>query len=182
MLQASDVEKFVVSDTIPGQIADPTPAQYLDVMSRAVFQAGLRWAGIAKNWDRYCEAFSWFDPATVAKYTEGDIDRLMRTDGVLHSARKIRGVIANAQALVTIERDYGSIRAYLRSFTDYASLSKDIRKRFAFMGEMNVWYFLFRTCEPVPQFEHWVTTIQGDHPRMKEMVEKARSAGTSTEY
>ncbi|HZZ65065.1 MAG TPA: DNA-3-methyladenine glycosylase I [Candidatus Baltobacteraceae bacterium] len=182
MLQASDVQKFVVSDTIPGQIDNPTPAQYLEVMSRAVFQAGLRWAGIAKNWECYCEAFSRFEPDAVAKYTEGDIDRLMRTDGILHSARKIRGVIANAQALITLAHEHGNIRAYLRSFPDYASLSKDIRKRFAFMGEMNVWYFLFRTCEPVPQFEHWVTTIPGDHPRMKEMVEKARSAGTSTEY
>lgn len=171
-----------MTDTIPGQIPSPTLAQYFEVMSRAVFQAGLRWAGIAKNWDRYREAFSWFDPVAVAAYTEGDIDRLMRTDGILHSTRKIRGVIANAQALITIERDYGSMKAYLRSFADYAALSKDIRKRFTFMGEMNVWYFLFRTCEPVPRFEHWVTTIQGDHPRMKEMVEKGRLAGTSTEY
>jgi hypothetical protein len=50
------------------------------------------------------------------------------------------------------------------------------------MGEMNVWYFLFRVRQPVPRFEHWVTTIPGDHPRMKEMVEKGRSAGTSTEF
>lgn len=49
------------------------------------------------------------------------------------------------------------------------------------MGDMNVWYFLFRVHEPVPQFEHWVKTIPGEHPRMQEMVEQARAAGASRE-
>lgn len=171
-----------MTDAIPGQISNPTLAQYFEVMSRAVFQAGLRWADIAKNWERYREAFSSFDAYAVAQYTEGDVDRLMRTDGILHSARKIRGIIANAQTLVKLEREHGTFKTYLRSFPDYDALSKDIRRQFAFMGEMNAWYFLFRTCEPVPQFEHWVMTIPGEHPRMKEMVERGRLAGTSTEY
>ncbi len=59
--------------------------------------------------------------------------------------------------------------------------SKDFKKRFAFMGEMNVWYFLFRTGEAVPRFESWVETIPGEHPRMREMVERARAAGRSPE-
>ena len=44
------------------------------------------------------------------------------------------------------------------------------------MGDMNVWYFLFRTGEAVPPFESWVKTIRGEHPRMREMVERARKA------
>jgi hypothetical protein len=49
------------------------------------------------------------------------------------------------------------------------------------MGDMNVWYFLFRTGERVPAFESWVQTIRGDHPRMREMVERARLQGRSPE-
>ena len=101
----------------------------------------------------------------------------MRADGVLHSARKIRATIANAAALIEV----GAFNAYLRSFPDDAALAADFKKRFKFMGDMNVWYFLFRVHEPVPRFEHWVTTIPGDHPRMQEMVEKARAAGLSME-
>jgi hypothetical protein len=44
-----------------------------------------------------------------------------------------------------------------------------------------VWYFLFRVGEPVPRFETWVQTIPGDHPRMREMVERARACGCSPE-
>ena len=167
-----------MAETIPDVIVHPAPSDYLDVMTRAVFQAGLSWASIAKHWEQYREAFDGFDPAKVAAYTEGNVERLMRAEGVLHSARKIRATIANAAAIIEV----GDLPEDLRSFRDYAALTADFRKRFKFMGEMNVWYFLFRVGEPVPQFEHWVTTIPGEHPRMKEMVEKARSAGTSTEF
>jgi 3-methyladenine DNA glycosylase Tag len=106
----------------------------------------------------------------------------METPGVLRSSRKIAATIENAKTLLSLEHERGGFRNYLHSFDSYEALAKDFRKRFKFMGEMNVWYFLFRIGEPVPRFEHWVTTIQGDHPRMKEMVLKGRSAGTSTEY
>jgi 3-methyladenine DNA glycosylase Tag len=171
-----------VPDAIPDQIENPQLRDYLDVMTRAVFQAGLSWAAIAKHWDAYREAFDGFDPHKIAAYTEGDIDRLMRSEGVLHSTRKIRATIQNAQALLELDRRHNGFQQYLRSFPDYAALSKDLRRNFKFMGEMNVWYFLFRLREPVPVFEHWVTTIPGDHPRMKEMVQKGRAAGTSTEF
>jgi len=151
-------------------------------MSRAVFQAGLSWAAIAKHWEAYQAAFDGFDPARVALYGEADLQRVMETPNVLHSARKIAATIENAKTLLALDREYGGFRNYLHSFDSYNALAKDLRKRFKFMGEMNVWYFLFRVREPVPRFEHWVTTIQGDHPRMKEMVQKGRSAGTSTEY
>ena len=167
--------------TIPDQIEEPKLNDYLEVMTRAVFQAGLSWASIAQRWEAFRTAFDGFDALRVAAYTEGDIDRLLHADGILHSARKIRATVHNAQALLELDAAHGTIETYLRSFPNYAALSADIKRRFKFMGEMNVWYFLFRVREPVPKFEKWVQTIPGDHPRMKEMVERARVAGTSTE-
>lgn len=167
--------------TIPDQIPEPQLDDYLEVMTRAVFQAGLSWASIAQRWEAFRKAFDAFNVQKVAAYTEGDVDRLLHADGILHSARKIRATIANAQTLLSLDRDHGGFANYLRSFGNYTELSTDIKRRFKFMGEMNAWYFLFRVREPVPKFERWVKTIPGDHPRMKEMVEKARVAGTSTE-
>ena len=166
---------------IPDQIENPGLNDYLEVMTRAVFQAGLSWASIAHHWDAFREAFDGFDARKVAAYTEGDVDRLLHAPGILHSARKIRATIHNAQALAELDGTHGGFEKYLESFPSYAALSADIKRRFKFMGEMNVWYFLFRVRQPVPKFEKWVTTIPGEHPRMKEMVERAREAGTSTE-
>lgn len=151
-------------------------------MSRAVFQTGLRWSAIASRWDTYREAFENFDPRRVAHYGSADLERLMHADGVLHSARKITAIVSNAQTLLALEARHGTFTDYLRSFGAYDALARDLKKRFKFMGEMNVWYFLFRVREPVPRFEAWVKTIPGDHPRMREMVESARAAGVSTEF
>ncbi|HEY3675585.1 MAG TPA: DNA-3-methyladenine glycosylase I [Candidatus Tumulicola sp.] len=166
---------------IPDVVRPDGSADYLEVITRAVFQAGVRWKQIADHWEAYRDAFEGFHIARVATYDDIDIDRVLGTPGVLRMRRKVMATIANARALETIGREHGGVATYLRSFDSYDSLAADIRKRFAFMGEMNVWYFLFRVGEPVPRFESWVKTIRGDHPRMLEMVLQARSKGCSPE-
>ena len=162
--------------TIPDRIAPASLDDYLEVMTRAVFQAGLSWSSIAQRWDRYRSAFSDFSAGRVASYDEGDVDRLLSGGEVLRSSKKIRATIKNAQTLLELDREFGGFTNYLHSFPSYGALAADFKRRFKFMGEMNVWYFLFRVGEPVPEFESWVKTIPGDHPRMREMVEKARAA------
>jgi hypothetical protein len=154
---------------------------YLEVMTRAVFQAGLSWRQIAQHWDAYRSAFEEFDPAKVAQYGDADMQRVLSAAGALRSPRKIQATIRNARAMLELDREYGGFAQYLRSHDGYAERSKDLKRRFAFMGEMNAWYFLFRVGEPVPRFESWVKTIPGEHPRMREMVLLARSQGRSPE-
>jgi 3-methyladenine DNA glycosylase Tag len=154
---------------------------YLEVMTRAVFQAGLSWKQIAQHWDAYRSAFEEFDPAKVARYDDADIERVLSTPGVLRSPRKVQATTRNAKALLELDHAHGGFARYLRSLGGYDELSKDLKRRFSFMGEMNAWYFLFRVGEPVPRFESWVKTIPGEHPRMREMVLLARSQGRSPE-
>ncbi len=135
----------------------------------------MSWKQIALHWGAYRRAFHEFDVSRVAAFDEADVQRALEEPGVLRSPRKVRAVVANAKALLEIERERG-IRDYLRSFDGYQTLARDIQRRFSFMGPMNVWYFLFRGGEPVPEFESWVLTIEGEHPRMREMVERARTA------
>jgi Methyladenine glycosylase len=170
-----------VAETIPDVIAPASPADYFAVMTRAVFQAGVRWKQIAQHWDAYEQAFAGFDPARVAAFDDLDVERVLATPGILRMPRKVNAVIANARALLEADSEYGSISAYLRSFDSYAALAKDFKRRFSLMGDMNVWYFLFRTGEAVPRFETWVETIPGEHPRMREMVQRARDQGRSPE-
>jgi hypothetical protein len=166
---------------IPEVIEQPTLAQVLEVVTRAVFQAGMSWAQIAHHWDAYRTAFDAFDVARVAEYDDIDIERALGQPGVMRQPRKVRATIANAKTLGGIEGEFGGFHAYVTSFSDYSALSKDMKRRFSFLGEMSVWYVLFRCGEPVPKFESWVTTIPGEHPRMREMVELARRDGRSRE-
>ena len=170
-----------MADTIPDVIEPRSLNDYLEVMTRAIFQAGVRWKQIADQWDAYRTAFEQFDVNKVARYDDLDIERVLDTPGVLRSPRKARAVVTNAKTLLETQNQRGDIRAYLRSFDSYERLAKDMKKRFAFMGDLNVWYVLFCTGEPVPRFEEWVETIAGSHPRMREMVDRARAHNRSPE-
>jgi 3-methyladenine DNA glycosylase Tag len=170
-----------VAETIPDVIEPRSLGDYLEVMARAIFQARVRWKQIADHWDAYRTAFEAFDVQRVARYDDLDFERVLETSGVLRSPRKARAVVTNAKLLLETHNERGDIRAYLRSFDSYDALAKNMKKRFAFMGDLNVWYFLFRIGEPVPRFEEWIETIAGTHPRMREMVDRARAQNRSPE-
>jgi|SRR5579883_2234330 len=158
---------------IPEQIDPQNLSDYLEVMTRAVFQASLSWKMIDKSWAAHKSAFENFAPEKVASFTEEDVERLMQFNGIIHSKKKIAATVKNAKAMLELDRQYGGFKNYLRSKSSYAELCKDMRKRFSFLGELSIYYFLFRVKEPVPEFEDWIKTIEGDHPRMREMVEAA---------
>jgi 3-methyladenine DNA glycosylase Tag len=166
---------------IPEPLEPQSLADYLAVMSRAVFQAGLSWKMIETRWDDYLHLFEGFDPVRVAALDGTDIERIMADGGVVRTYKKIVATVENARTLNELDRVHGAFRTYLRSFESYAALAKDLRKRFKFMGELSAYYFLFRVGEKVPPFEVWEALIPGDHPRMREMVALARQKGTSPE-
>jgi 3-methyladenine DNA glycosylase Tag len=157
------------------RIRAPSPSDYLSVMSRAVFQAGLSWAAIDRQWIALRDAFDGFDPRKVAKYGDKDVRRIMQHAGILHSERKIRATIANANALLELDRAHRGLRTYLRSHASYGDLTADLKKRFKFLGDISAYYFLYRVGEKVPPFGRWIKTVEGDHPRIREMVKEKRS-------
>ncbi len=166
---------------IPEVVEPAGPADYLAVLSRAIFQAGLSWKLIESKWDAYERLFEGFDPVRVAAFGEADIERIANDGGVVRTYKKIAATVENARNLLALERDHGGFGNYLRSFGSYAALAADLKARFAFLGEVSAYYFLFRVGEPVPRFEAWEQTVPGDHPRMREMVALARERGRSRE-
>ncbi len=154
------------------RIDKPAHADYLAVMSRAVFQAGVSWAQIDGQWDRLHKAFDGFDPRKVARYKETDTKRIMAAPGIVHSERKIKATIANAKTILELDKEFGSLPKYLRSFKSYDDLTADIKRRFSYVGDISTYYFLYRVGEKVPPFAKWIKTVEGEHPRVKEMVSR----------
>ncbi len=175
------VRKPTPAEKIVARIENPTLGDALALMTQAMFQAGVSWAIVTAKWPAFTTGFEQFDVARVAAYGDADIARVLATPNILRSERKVRAVIANANALLAIEKQFGSFPAYAATFASYKAIEADFRKRFQFVGALSTYYVLFRLGERVPKFEHWETTIKGDHPRMREMVAKGRAAGTSSE-
>ena len=60
----------------PQQIEPRSLGDYLEVMSKAVFQSGMSWQVVEAKWEGTREAFRGFDPAAVAALTPLDLDSL----------------------------------------------------------------------------------------------------------
>jgi hypothetical protein len=173
--------KPTAPEKIPRVIDAPTLDDHLEVMTRAIFQAGLSWAFIESRWETFRAAFDTFAVRLVALYGEGDVERLMSADGVVHSRSKIEGTIKNARALQALASEHGDIATYARSFASYDALYADAKKRFSYLGDLSCYYWLFRTGLAVPRLEEWMARQERDHPRMREMVMQARSEHRSSE-
>ncbi len=70
------------------------------------FQAGLSWLTILRKREGFRQAFASFDPEIVARFDDGDIDRLVADPQIVRHRAKIEAAIANAKATVRLrERD-----------------------------------------------------------------------------
>jgi DNA-3-methyladenine glycosylase I len=68
------------------------------------FQAGLSWLTILRKREAFRKAFRDFDPAKVARFTEKDIARLLKDEGIIRSRAKIEATIAGARIFVAMEK------------------------------------------------------------------------------
>ena len=59
-------------------------------------QAGLSWETILNKRVNYRKAFDSFQPAKVARYDSGDVQRLLGDAGIVRNRLKIDATIANA--------------------------------------------------------------------------------------
>ncbi len=139
----------------PEQIVASSGADYLEVISKAVFQSGMSWAIVNNKWDGFREAFCGFEPEAVAAFAGSDVERLAADASIIRNRRKIEATIHNARELVAAEDEFGDFRSYLRSHDDFEATVKDLRKRLVFLGDFGCFYFLYVVREEVPSYEDW---------------------------
>ncbi len=68
-------------------------------------QAGLSWSTILKRRQTYREAFSNFDPLRVSKYTQKDVGRLLKDEGIgIHVANALQKVMKTLTEYVAADQ------------------------------------------------------------------------------
>lgn len=125
-----------------------------------VMQCGLNWTMMINKREifRVC-----FDYDRIAGYGEGDIERIMNTEGMIRSRRKIEAVINNARCFQDIRREFGSFDEYLWEYSKGKTIlynrhadgyipvsnglsdmiSKDLKKRgFKYLGTVTIYSHL----------------------------------------
>ena len=129
-------------------------------------QAGLSWITILKKRENYRKAFDNFDCEKIAAYTENDVARLLNNAGIVRNRLKINSAIRNANAVLKIKKEFGSLDAYLWQFVNNTPIqnewtsmkdipaqtklsdliSKDLKKRgLNFVGSTIIYAFMQAT-------------------------------------
>ena len=127
---------------------------YLEHLSKSVFQAGISWRVVEAKWPTIKKAFHDFDVERVARLSDRAVDKLATDERVIRSRPKIAAVVHNANALLEVERA-GGFKKHLKSFDDYEELATDLKKRFKFVGDSGIYHFLWVVKHPVPDWHEW---------------------------
>ncbi len=125
-------------------------------------QAGLSWITILKRREAYREAFAGFDVEKVAAFSDLEATALLEHSGIIKNRLKIKSAIKNAQLVIRLQEEFGSLSNYLWSFMPDKSplvhdfktpipvstpisdaIAKDMKKRgFTFFGTTICYAFM----------------------------------------
>ena len=137
--------------------------QMFEHLTLECLQCGLSWDLMLKKREIFRECFDNFDFDKIAVYDESDIERILNTEGMIRSPRKINAVINNARCYCKIRNEFGTFCNYIWSFAGgktilykghgkgrhpvsnglSARISKDLKKRgFKYVGPVTVYSHL----------------------------------------
>ena len=94
----------------PEKIVPKSLNDYLEVMSKSVFQSGMSWKVIESKWPETREALHGFDIQTVANFHEKDIEDLTKDTRVVRNYRKLMAVVFNAKKILELDKAHGSFQ------------------------------------------------------------------------
>jgi len=123
------------------------------------FQSGLSWRTILAKRENFRTAFHNFDFDRIARFTQRDVNRLLKDEGIVRHRGKIEAVINNARCAQQLVKQEGSLAAYVWRYepekkrlakpqtvstsAESISLSKDLKKRgWKFVGPTTVYAFM----------------------------------------
>jgi DNA-3-methyladenine glycosylase I len=96
-------------------------------------QAGLSWSTILHKREGYRRAFAGFDPVKVSRFSQTKVERLLQDPSIVRNRLKVESAVQNASAILEVQRDEGSLDAFLWSFVG----GDPRRNRWRDMGEIS---------------------------------------------
>ena len=128
-------------------------------LSLESFQSGLSWRTILAKRENFRAAFHDFDFDRIARFTQHDINRLLKDEGIVRHRGKIEAVINNARRTQELVKREGSLAAFIWRYepdkkqlakpqtastsAESLALSKDLKKQgWKFVGPTTVYAFM----------------------------------------
>ncbi len=92
--------------------------ELFELLTLEMMQCGLSWATVLAKREAMRAAFDNFEPAAIAAYSEERLAALMQAPGIIHSARKLSGMVRNARGFIRIQAHEGAFDRWFWSFTE----------------------------------------------------------------
>lgn len=92
------------------------------------FQAGLSWYTILKKRENFRKAFADFDCESVASFDDRTVQALLENPGIVRNTLKVKGAVANAQAFLKVQEEFGSFSDYIWRFIDGKPVVNQFKK------------------------------------------------------
>ena len=123
------------------------------------FQSGLSWRTILNKRENFRKAFHQFNFDKVAKFTQYDVTRLLKNEGIVRHRGKIEATINNAKKAQELIKQEGSLAAFfwhyepnnknlaapqtISTSKESIALSKELKKRgWKFLGPTTIFAFM----------------------------------------
>lgn len=118
--------------------------RYLSTLALRVFRAGMTHSTVDAKWPAFEEAFFGFDPDKVVLMGDEHIERLMQQVRLIRHLRKLRSVPRNAQMLLDIRAEHGSVGNLIADWpvTDITGLWRRLSKQGNQLGGLSAPRFL----------------------------------------
>ena len=94
----------------PEKIQPTSLGDYLEIMTKAVFQSGISWRVVEAKWPGIKEAFKDFDTDVVAGFSEPELEELAQDTRVIRNRRKLSAIVSNAQRRVELDEEHGGFQ------------------------------------------------------------------------
>lgn len=99
-------------------------AKLFEFLILDAFQAGLSWRTILHKRENFRRAFHGFNAASIARYGDADLERLLADPGIVRNRLKVRAAVTNAQRFLDVQREFGSFDSYIWQFTGGRTLRR----------------------------------------------------------
>ncbi len=128
------------------QLAAVPEDRWLAEMTRAIFQSGFNWDLIDQRWPRFEDAFEDFSVTRWLFMSDDDLDRLLKTPGLVHNAMKLKSVAGNAKFLSDIAKEAGSAGQWFAGWPleRYMELCQALKTRASRLGGRTGQYVMRR--------------------------------------
>jgi len=139
----------------PRQISATGPADQFEVLTRAVFNAGMTWRVVQARWAAIADALADFDPAIVAGYDEHDVERLIADERLIRSRGKLAAVPDNARTFVRLAGEHDGFDTWLAGVGDYDARERALCRQFRYIGEFGAYWSQYTLRMDVPDHRKW---------------------------